>query len=117
MNIPDICVLKFSASWCGPCKAISPYIEELKKEYPTVKVIEIDADENQELCKKYTITKLPSFVFLNKTEKKTIVGIDKTTLNLNFIRTYKAMNSNQIEMFDIPEDQTARVNVSNSKEK
>lgn len=117
MNIPDVCVLKFSASWCGPCKTISPYINELKKNYPTLQVIEIDADENQQLCKEYEITKLPSFVFLNKKEKKTVIGIDKIVLNLNFVELYKTMKSNQIDSSRIPEDQTARVDISSSKQK
>ena len=82
--IPDKAVLKFEASWCGPCKAITPYIEELKKKYPDVPVVVIDADEEPDVCHEYDVTKLPTFVFKNGKQKSVIIGTDKINIELNF---------------------------------
>lgn len=113
MDVPETCILKFQATWCGPCKDISPYIDELKKLYPTIIVLSIDADENQTLCQQYNITKLPTFVFQTKNYKRVIVGTDKQLLKLEFSKINDFVISNQIQNF--PQDQSARVHVANKK--
>lgn len=109
MDIPEICILKFQATWCGPCKDISSYIDELKKLYPSIPVLSIDADENQSLCQKYNVTKLPTFIFQTKNYKRVIIGTDKQILKLEFSKINDFVISNQIQNF--PQDQSARVNV------
>tara|TARA_B100000214_G_C23972990_1_gene631165 strand:+ start:2545 stop:2904 length:360 start_codon:yes stop_codon:yes gene_type:complete len=110
-TIPDICVLKFEAQWCGPCKAISPYIEQMKKDFPEIPVFNIDADENPDICSKYGITKLPTFVFLNNGFRRDIIGIDKTTIKLEFDRIKNNM-PNQIPDQNLPQHQEARIQSS-----
>ena len=96
ITIPDICVLKFEAKWCGPCKVIKPFIDEMKNEYPCVKVICIDADESPELCAKYKISKLPTFVFKYDGRRRDLIGIDKTNLKAEFENINKHI-TNQIK--------------------
>lgn len=58
-------VLKFSASWCGPCKMLSMTIAGIKDEIP-YPVEEIDIDENTELAQKYGIRGVPTLVLVNE---------------------------------------------------
>ena len=64
-------ILQFSASWCGPCKAIKPFIEELKVTYSKMVDFKyIDVDEEEELTEEYEIQGVPTFVFIK--DKKVV---------------------------------------------
>lgn len=66
-------VLKFSASWCGPCKALSKTLENVKTE---VQIEEIDIDQNRELALQYMVRGVPTLVMLDgETEVKRKVGL------------------------------------------
>ena len=96
LKIPETCVLKFEAKWCGPCKVIKPYIDEMKEKYEDIEVICIDADEHPELCATYKISKLPTFVFKYNGRRRDIIGIDKTIIKTEFENIKKHM-ANQIK--------------------
>lgn len=54
-------LIDFYADWCGPCKKMKPYLDEMSNEMSaTVKVIRINADENPELCQELKIDALPT---------------------------------------------------------
>ena len=55
-------VLKFSASWCQPCKMLSKTIEGMTIETP---IEEIDIDDNQELATEYKVRGVPTLVMLD----------------------------------------------------
>ena len=58
-------LLDFWASWCGPCQAMKPVIEELEKELKDkVEVVEINVDENQAEASKYGVMGIPTFIVL-----------------------------------------------------
>lgn len=59
-------VLYFTAAWCGPCQAIAPMIEQLYTQYTTVEIAKVDLDKHREIASKYSITAVPTFVFLHK---------------------------------------------------
>ena len=57
-------VVKFSAPWCGPCKAIQPLFEELAAEHAAVMAfVHVDTDENPDASAEYGVSALPTFVF------------------------------------------------------
>ena len=62
-------VIDFWAEWCGPCRMISPLMEELSKEYKEeVKIVKCNVDENSELCEKFHIKSIPAIFFMKKGE-------------------------------------------------
>lgn len=59
-----ITVVKFWAAWCGPCKKISPLLDKLEPEFPTIKFLSVDIDRVPSLAQKYKIKMLPTIVIL-----------------------------------------------------
>lgn len=58
-------VIDFYADWCGPCKMVSPILEELSKEYEgKVHVYKINTETEQELAGIFGITSIPSILFI-----------------------------------------------------
>ncbi len=62
----DKVLVDFYATWCGPCKLISPIIEEISKENKNLKVIKIDVDMFPELSRKYGIMSIPTLIVFSK---------------------------------------------------
>lgn len=63
-------LVDFWATWCGPCLAIAPNIEELAKKYKGRAVIaKIDVDENVQIAEKYEVQGMPFFVYFKSGEK------------------------------------------------
>jgi len=57
--------LDFYADWCGPCKAMSPIIDELKKEYEDKVAFEkVDVEAENEMAGKFGIMSIPTYVIL-----------------------------------------------------
>jgi len=59
-------VLKIGATWCPGCLVMKPRWGEIEKELTWLKTEYFDADENKDILEKYSITDLPSFIFLDK---------------------------------------------------
>lgn len=57
-------LVDFYADWCGPCKMLSPLIDEIAEEYPQYKFCKLNVDENEYLAAKYNVMSIPTlFVF------------------------------------------------------
>ena len=62
-------LIEFSASWCGPCKAIAPLLEEVADEYKgKVKVGKVDVDQNQNTAMKYGVRSIPTLLLMKNGE-------------------------------------------------
>lgn len=69
-------VVDFYADWCGPCKMMSPVIDELATEYEgKVKIGKVNTDENRAIASKYNIMSIPTIIFIKDGEVvETTVG-------------------------------------------
>ncbi len=66
-----------TATWCGPCRKISPLMDQLSEEYEgRAKVVKLDVDENKTTAKKLGIRSIPAvLIFKNSNLVETIVGV------------------------------------------
>ena len=71
-------LVDFWAEWCGPCKMIAPYLEELAEEFKDkITFAKLDVDANTEFASKYGIRSIPTMiVFKNGEQADMIVGAD-----------------------------------------
>lgn len=76
-------LVDFFATWCGPCKALSPTIEAVGKElYGKVRVLKIDVDRNEPVAIQYRIQAVPTLLLFKKGEIvwRTSGAMDKNAL-------------------------------------
>ena len=88
------CIVDFYATWCGPCKALAPVLEDLAKEYEgKIYIYKVDVDKEQDLAAAFGIRSIPTLLWVPLNGKpKTTQGampknelkkmIDDTLLNI-----------------------------------
>ncbi|MGE4277613.1 MAG: thioredoxin [Lawsonibacter sp.] len=57
-------LLDFWATWCGPCRMVSPVIDEIANETPTIKVGKVNVDEQSELAAAFNVMSIPTLVVM-----------------------------------------------------
>ena len=58
-------LIDFYASWCGPCKSLSPIIDDLAEEFDgKVDIYKVNVDDEQELARAYGIRSIPTLLFI-----------------------------------------------------
>lgn len=68
-------ILCFSAKWCGPCKVLSPKLEEYAIKYPSAIFLKIDIDLCESIASDYNVTSVPTIIIERiNSQRKTIVG-------------------------------------------
>lgn len=75
-------LIDFYADWCGPCKMLSPIVEEAAKENEDTKFVKINVDEAQELAIEYDIMSIPTLVVIKdgKEVDRTIGLVNKAEI-------------------------------------
>ena len=69
-------LVDFWASWCGPCRMLSPVVDEVAQERSDIKVCKINVDDEQELAAQYGVMSIPTLaVFRNGKVETTSVGV------------------------------------------
>ena len=62
-------LVDFWATWCGPCRMLSPIVDEVESEHPDVKVGKINVDEQPELAQQFGIMSIPTLLVFKNGEK------------------------------------------------
>lgn len=71
----------FHAEWCGPCKAIAPFVHDLPKSHPKLSVCTVDIDQNSDIAQAYKVRGIPMFMlYHNGVAKKRLGGADPKAL-------------------------------------
>lgn len=75
-------LIDFYADWCGPCKMLSPMVDEVAKENQDIKVVKVNVDDAQELAMQYQVMSIPTLVIIKNGEevKRSIGLIDKSEI-------------------------------------
>lgn len=62
-----ITVIRFTASWCMPCKAVAPIFDKLQTDFGSrANFLVVDVDKSPDLAKKYDVTSVPTILFVSK---------------------------------------------------
>ncbi len=59
-----VVVVDFFATWCGPCRMVSPVLEKLSEEMKNVKFVKVDVDQSPALANRYGIQSIPTILVL-----------------------------------------------------
>ena len=81
-----VTVKKFSAVWCGPCRALAPIINEVKSNFSNVKFEEYDVDVAYEEATKYGVRSVPTVIIeKNGVEVERFTGVSSKIAYINAI--------------------------------
>lgn len=91
LNHKGLVIVDFFATWCGPCKMLSPVIDKLAEEVgDKVNIGKVDIDENMELAQKYSIMSVPTLVFIKDGETvDTLMGVQSSAKIKEYIEKYQ----------------------------
>jgi thioredoxin 1 len=76
LNSNDTIMVDFWAEWCGPCRAVSPILDQIASEHSDkIKIVKLNVDDNPQMAMKYQITSIPAMkVFRGGEVVKTVIG-------------------------------------------
>ena len=83
-------VVDFFATWCGPCKMLSPVLEQINEDRSDVKIVKVDIDSNMDLAKKYGIMSVPTVIlFKDGKEVDKKIGFMPKDMITEWLNEYK----------------------------
>lgn len=81
-------LVDFWASWCGPCKAVSPILDSISEEMG-LKLVKVDVDESNELANEYNLTSIPTMMLFRDGELiQTIIGAHSKEVLSNKLKLF-----------------------------
>jgi len=90
INDKELCVVDFSANWCGPCRMLKPILEEIEMFMPDVPFYNVDVDEAEDVAKDFRIFSIPSLLVFKKGQVvDTMVGLGTQDEIIEFINKNK----------------------------
>lgn len=80
-------LVDFFATWCGPCRMMSPIVDQLADELADVKVCKVDIDQAEALATEYGVEVVPTFiVFENREAVKSVSGVMPKPVILDMLK-------------------------------
>ena len=75
-------LIDFFATWCGPCKMVSPVVDQIAAERPDIKVCKLDVDKNLDLARNFQVMSVPTLVAMKNCEiiNKTVGAMPKAVI-------------------------------------
>ncbi|MDR0556019.1 MAG: thioredoxin [Holosporaceae bacterium] len=81
----DFVVVDFCADWCGPCRVIGPFLEEISEEH-NVEIVKANIDESPNVAAQYGVMSIPSLLIFKNGEKiSATVGVAAKTRIVDWI--------------------------------
>jgi thioredoxin 1 len=80
-------VVDFWAPWCGPCRVVSPILEQINAERDDLRVVKVNVDDNQQTAVKYEILSIPTMILFKEGQiaKKVIGALPKARLEAELV--------------------------------
>jgi len=79
----SLVILDCYATWCGPCKVISPMVDQFSETYTSANFYKLDVDKASELAQELGVRAMPTFMLFKGGEKvKEVVGANPTALKV-----------------------------------
>jgi len=84
-----ITVKRFTASWCQPCKQLTPIIEQIQREMSSVNFETVDVDANPDIAIKYNVRSVPTLIFeKNGQEINRTLGVQTKSVIAEIIKKF-----------------------------
>ncbi|WP_066646476.1 thioredoxin [Christensenella timonensis] len=82
----NMVLVDFYADWCGPCKMLTPILEEIDGEIPNLKIVKVNVDEAQNLAKEYGVMSIPTvYLFDGGAKMGRFVGVKSKEEIVDFV--------------------------------
>ncbi len=86
LNCNKTVLVDFWASWCGPCRMLSPIVDEIANERTDIKVCKVNVDEQEELAAQFNIMSIPTLiVFKNGKPVRQTMGVQPKAAILDML--------------------------------